>query len=116
MSGAQRNYEGVVIQVGNDDVAAAQRLLEVKQLERKTNMNCLKNEQGAQRNYEGVVIQVGNDDVAAAQRLLEVKQLERKTNMNCLKNEQVHLGAKVRHKLWKLDYLVKRVERVMLLK
>ncbi|GKB33987.1 hypothetical protein Tco_0873388 [Tanacetum coccineum] len=42
--GAQGNHEAEVFQVSNDDVAVAQRRLEEKQLEEKTNTDCLVNE------------------------------------------------------------------------
>nr|GEZ22776.1 zinc finger, CCHC-type [Tanacetum cinerariifolium] len=39
--GAQGNHEAEVFQVSNDDAAVAQRWLEDKQLEERTNMYCL---------------------------------------------------------------------------
>ncbi|GKD82183.1 hypothetical protein Tco_1349022, partial [Tanacetum coccineum] len=42
---AQGNREAEVFQVSNDDAAVAQRRLEDKQLEEKTNTNCLVKEQ-----------------------------------------------------------------------
>ncbi|GKA47062.1 hypothetical protein Tco_0739945 [Tanacetum coccineum] len=45
LQGAQGNREVEVFQVSNDDVAVAQRQLEDKQLEEKTNTDCLVNEQ-----------------------------------------------------------------------
>nr|GFC01764.1 hypothetical protein [Tanacetum cinerariifolium] len=39
--GAQGDREAEVFQVSNDDTAVAQRRLEDKQLEEKTNMDCL---------------------------------------------------------------------------
>ncbi|GJU48238.1 hypothetical protein Tco_1217793 [Tanacetum coccineum] len=45
LQGAQRNREAEVFQVSNDDVAMAQRRLEDKQLEEKTNTDCLVKEQ-----------------------------------------------------------------------
>ncbi|GKA94408.1 hypothetical protein Tco_0816446 [Tanacetum coccineum] len=41
LQGAQGNREVEVFQVSNDDAAVAQRLLEDKQLEEKTNTDCL---------------------------------------------------------------------------
>ncbi|GJR14322.1 hypothetical protein Tco_0796974 [Tanacetum coccineum] len=43
--GAQGNREAEVFQVSNDDAAVAQRRFKDKQLEEKTNMNCLVKEQ-----------------------------------------------------------------------
>nr|GEZ73170.1 zinc finger, CCHC-type [Tanacetum cinerariifolium] len=43
--GNSRDREAEVFQVSNDDTAVAQRRLEDKQPEEKTNMNCLVNEQ-----------------------------------------------------------------------
>nr|GEZ50041.1 hypothetical protein [Tanacetum cinerariifolium] len=73
--------------ISNDDTAVAQRRLEDKQLEEKTNTDCLVKEQE----------KISNDDTAVAQRRLEDKQLEDKTNTDCLVKEQekVHLGIKV---------------------
>ncbi|GJS69243.1 hypothetical protein Tco_0702084 [Tanacetum coccineum] len=45
LQGAQGNHEAKVFQVSNDDVAVAQRRLEDKQLEEKTNTDCLVKEQ-----------------------------------------------------------------------
>ncbi|GJV04025.1 zinc finger, CCHC-type containing protein [Tanacetum coccineum] len=45
LQGAQRDREAEVFQVSNDDTAVAQRRLEDKQLEEKTNTDCLVNEQ-----------------------------------------------------------------------
>ncbi|GJZ15360.1 hypothetical protein Tco_0551037 [Tanacetum coccineum] len=45
LQGAQGNREAKVVQVSNDDAAVAQRWLEDKQLEEKTNTDCLVNEQ-----------------------------------------------------------------------
>ncbi|GJX16746.1 hypothetical protein Tco_0217578 [Tanacetum coccineum] len=45
LQGAQGNREAEVFQVSNNDVAVAQRRLEEKQLEEKTNTVCLVNEQ-----------------------------------------------------------------------
>lgn len=45
LQGAQENREAEVIQESNDHAVVAQRKLEVKQLEGKTNTDCLKNEQ-----------------------------------------------------------------------
>ncbi|GJY37551.1 hypothetical protein Tco_0422929 [Tanacetum coccineum] len=45
LQGAQRNHEAEVFQVSKDDAAMAQRRLEDKQLEEKTNTNCLIKEQ-----------------------------------------------------------------------
>ncbi|GKD50183.1 hypothetical protein Tco_1279159 [Tanacetum coccineum] len=41
LQGAQGNRKAKVFQVSNDDAAVAQRRLEDKQLEEKTNMDCL---------------------------------------------------------------------------
>ncbi|GJS09265.1 hypothetical protein Tco_0366061 [Tanacetum coccineum] len=41
LQGAQRDRKAEVFQVSNDDTAVAQRRLEDKQLEEKTNMDCL---------------------------------------------------------------------------
>nr|GFD55097.1 zinc finger, CCHC-type [Tanacetum cinerariifolium] len=41
LQGAQGDREAEVFQVSNDDTAVAQRRLEDKQLEEKTNMDCL---------------------------------------------------------------------------
>ncbi|GKC75669.1 hypothetical protein Tco_1126443, partial [Tanacetum coccineum] len=41
LQGAQRNREAELIQVSNNDVAVAQRRLQEKQLEEKTNTDCL---------------------------------------------------------------------------
>ncbi|GKG15715.1 hypothetical protein Tco_0358038, partial [Tanacetum coccineum] len=41
MHGAQGNYEAEVFEVSNDDAAVAQRRLEDKKLEEKTNTYCL---------------------------------------------------------------------------
>ncbi|GKA43238.1 putative reverse transcriptase domain-containing protein [Tanacetum coccineum] len=54
LHGAQKNHEAEVIQDSNDDVAVAQRKLEVEKHERKTNMNCLVYEQ----KKDGVVTNV----------------------------------------------------------
>ncbi|GKF16432.1 hypothetical protein Tco_0061350, partial [Tanacetum coccineum] len=43
--GAQGNHKAKVFQVSNDEAAVAQRRLKDKQLEEKTNMNCLVKEQ-----------------------------------------------------------------------
>nr|GEV88465.1 hypothetical protein [Tanacetum cinerariifolium] len=45
LQGAQANHEDQFFQVSNDDVAVAQRRFEDKQLEEKTNMDCLVKEQ-----------------------------------------------------------------------
>ncbi|GKC85498.1 hypothetical protein Tco_1141215 [Tanacetum coccineum] len=45
LQGAQGDHEAEVFQVSNDDVTVAQRRLEDKQLEEKTNMDCLVKEQ-----------------------------------------------------------------------
>ncbi|GJX07209.1 hypothetical protein Tco_0195141 [Tanacetum coccineum] len=45
LQGAQGNCEAEVFQVSNDDAAMAQRWLKDKQLEAKTNMDCLVKEQ-----------------------------------------------------------------------
>ena len=45
LQGAQGNREAEVVQVSNDDAAVAQRKLKVKQLEEKTNTDCLVKEQ-----------------------------------------------------------------------
>ena len=45
LQGAQENREAEVIQDSNDDAAVAQRKLEDKQLEEKTNTGCLVKEQ-----------------------------------------------------------------------
>ncbi|GKG29035.1 hypothetical protein Tco_0416400, partial [Tanacetum coccineum] len=45
MQGAQGNREAEVFQVSNDDAAVAQRRFKDKQLEEKTNTNCLVKEQ-----------------------------------------------------------------------
>ena len=45
LQGAQENCEAEVIQESNDHAVVAQRKLEVKQLEEKTNTDCLENEQ-----------------------------------------------------------------------
>ena len=45
LQGAQENREAEVIQESNDHAAVAQRNLEVKQLEGKTNTDCLVNKQ-----------------------------------------------------------------------
>nr|GFD18839.1 zinc finger, CCHC-type [Tanacetum cinerariifolium] len=43
--GAQGDREAEVFQVSNDDIAVAQRRLKDKQLEEKTNTDCLVKEQ-----------------------------------------------------------------------
>ncbi|GJX35709.1 hypothetical protein Tco_0247266 [Tanacetum coccineum] len=45
MERTQKNYESEEIKDSNDVVAVDQRKLEFRQLERKTNTNCLVNEQ-----------------------------------------------------------------------
>ncbi|GJZ48188.1 hypothetical protein Tco_0602020 [Tanacetum coccineum] len=45
LHGAQGNYEAEVFEVSNNDAAVAQRRLEDKQLEEKTNTDCLVKEQ-----------------------------------------------------------------------
>nr|GEU74564.1 hypothetical protein [Tanacetum cinerariifolium] len=55
LQGAQGNREAEVFQVSNDDAAVAQRWLEDKQLEEKTNTDCLVKEQ----EKENLVIKVG---------------------------------------------------------
>ncbi|GKF95880.1 hypothetical protein Tco_0288615, partial [Tanacetum coccineum] len=45
LQGAQGNHEAEIFQVSKDDGAMAQRRLEDKQLEEKTNTNCLIKEQ-----------------------------------------------------------------------
>ncbi|GJR71641.1 hypothetical protein Tco_0489984 [Tanacetum coccineum] len=68
LQGAQRNREAEVFQVSNDDAEVAQRRLEDKQLEEKTNTDCLVKEQekvhlgikvGANITVTGVPVQEG---------------------------------------------------------
>ncbi|GJS35687.1 hypothetical protein Tco_0534069 [Tanacetum coccineum] len=57
--GAQRDHKAEVFQVSNDDTAVAQRRLEDKQPEEKTNMDCLAKEQ--EKEYQtGWKIKTGN--------------------------------------------------------
>ena len=57
LQGAQGHRETEVVQVSNDDAAVAQRKLEDKQLEEKTNTGCLVKEQEKVH----LVIKVGAD-------------------------------------------------------
>jgi hypothetical protein len=58
LQGAQGNREAEDVQVSNDDAAVTQRKLEDKQLEEKTNTDCLVKEQEKQH----LGIKVGADD------------------------------------------------------
>ncbi|GJY43571.1 hypothetical protein Tco_0431784 [Tanacetum coccineum] len=59
LQGAQGDHEAEVFQVSNDDTAVAQRRLEDKQPEEKTNTDCLVNEQ--KKEYQtGWKIKMGN--------------------------------------------------------
>ncbi|GJY73858.1 AP-3 complex subunit mu [Tanacetum coccineum] len=94
--GAQGNREAEVFQVSNDDAAVAQRRLEDKQLEEKTNTDCLVKEQekvhlsikvGANITVTGVPEQEGTDGKVA-----EKKKVKESIKAN--------LGKLLKYKAW----------------
>nr|GEV26895.1 hypothetical protein [Tanacetum cinerariifolium] len=109
LQGAQGNREAEGFQVSNDDDAVAQRRLKDKQLEEKTNTNCLESVKYRlinvfgwrwnDREFKGNVKMrfFRLVTMILAQRWLEDKQPEEKINIDCLVKEQkkVHLVIKV---------------------
>ena len=96
LQGAQGNREAEDVQDSNDDAAVAQRKLEVKQLEEKTNMGCLVKEQeqvhlgikvGADITVTGVPGQEGAEGNAAEKK--KVKE-----------SKKAKLGNLLKYKAW----------------
>nr|GEU29724.1 RNA-directed DNA polymerase, eukaryota [Tanacetum cinerariifolium] len=89
LHGAQGNREAEGFQVSNDDDAVAQRRLKDKQLEEKTNTDCLvkEHEKGVQGEREDEVFQVSNDDTGSKMVGGQTKP-EEKINTDCLVKEQ----------------------------
>ncbi|GJX81251.1 hypothetical protein Tco_0329400 [Tanacetum coccineum] len=96
LHGAQEDREAKVFQVSNDDAAVAQRWLEVRQLEKKTNTDCLVKEQekvhldikvGANIMITGVTGQEG-----AEGNVLEKKKMKESMEAN--------LGKLLKYDVW----------------
>ncbi|GJW11883.1 retrovirus-related pol polyprotein from transposon TNT 1-94 [Tanacetum coccineum] len=96
LQGAQGNHEAEVFQVSNDDASVAQRRLEDKKLEEKTNMDCLVNEQekvhlgikvGANIMVTGVPEQEGVEGNVAEKKKVE-------------ESKKANLGKLLKYTVW----------------
>ncbi|GJX15234.1 hypothetical protein Tco_0206992 [Tanacetum coccineum] len=109
LQGAQGDREAEVFQVSNDDTAVAQRRLEDKQPEEKTNTDCLVKEQ--EKEYQtGWKIKTGNVldscNQRSTQQFWSVQgSLGRGYNHVYISSEQGIVG----NKLWRLDDVTSKV-------
>nr|GEY39518.1 zinc finger, CCHC-type [Tanacetum cinerariifolium] len=104
-SGAQGDREAEAFQVSNDDTAVAQRRLEDKQPEEKTNTDCLRSTQ--QCTKSGVVKHLGVAVIQQQNGLVKETNVTLLAKVNC-----IFLGyhkSIVGNKLWRLNDVTSKV-------